>query len=77
MEHSGMKNSVLLHNETSTTEAVHKLNQEIDRLTELQSAAMRTATFVGMTADEAKDYDARRAEILLLVQHLTALTQSQ
>lgn len=62
---------------TSTTEAVHALKTEIDRLTNLQSDALKQATFVGMTPDEAKDYDARRDQILGLVQQLATLEKSQ
>ena len=62
---------------TSTTETVHKIKQEIDRLTELQSEALKNATFVGMTPDEAKEYDNRRTQILNLVHRLETLEESQ
>jgi hypothetical protein len=62
---------------STTTETVHKLKQDIDRLTELQAAALKSATYLGMTPDEAKEYDQRREEILKLVERLTMLEKSQ
>jgi hypothetical protein len=47
---------------------IHRLKEEIHSLTKRQSEALLTATYVGMTPDEAKEYDSRRDEILKLVE---------
>jgi hypothetical protein len=60
-----------------TTETVQKLKREIDRLTVIQAKALKTATFGGMTPEEAKEYDNRREEILKLVERLAMLEKSQ
>jgi hypothetical protein len=52
---------------------VHRLKEEIDRLTAEQIEAMKTATFVGLSTDEAKEYEERRAKILALVKELGLL----
>ena len=65
------------HDASSTTEAVHKIKQEIDRLTDLQGKALELATHVGMTPDEAKEYDERRKQIRKLVGQLSILEESQ
>ena len=49
------------------------LVQEMNRLTAEQMQARQSATFLGMTPDEAKDYDARRAKILELIKELQQL----
>jgi hypothetical protein len=61
---------------TSTIEAVHNIKQEIDRLTEIQTNALKIATFGGMTSEEAQDYDNRRTQILNLVHRLETLEKS-
>lgn len=60
-----------------TVAAVHRIKEEIDRLTEQQSHALKQATFVGMTPDEAKEYDDRRAQITRLIRELEALQKAQ
>ena len=52
---------------------VHRLQEEIDRLSAEQIEAMKTATFVGLSTDEAKEYEERRAKILALVEELRLL----
>jgi hypothetical protein len=59
-----------------TVAAIDRLKQEIERLTEQQSEALKTATYVGMTAAEARSYDARRQQITKLVEELTTLKES-
>ena len=61
---------------TETLTAVERIKEEIDRLTEEQSNFLRTATYVGMTPDEAKEYDKRRAGITSLVQELELLEKA-
>jgi len=62
---------------SDSVEAVHRLKEEIGKLTLQQSKALRMATLVGMTPDEAQDYDARRKLILKYVQDLAVLEESQ
>jgi hypothetical protein len=50
--------------------SVRRLKQEIDELTLQQSDALKSAIYVGMTPDEAKDYDARRSRIMQLAEQL-------
>jgi hypothetical protein len=61
----------------STVEQVHRLKQEIDTLTEEQNKELQRAIFVGMSPTEAKEYDARRQEITLLVRQLEVLSKAQ
>ena len=53
------------------------LTAEITCLSEQQIDAMRTATFVGMTADEKHELEQRRARIRELVQELEVLTSQK
>ncbi len=57
-------------NSESSEHTIHRLKDEIDCLTEEQTDAMETETFIGMTAAETKAYDARRARITELVKQL-------
>lgn len=57
----------------TTEHAIHRLQDEIHCLTEEQTDAMETATFIGLTADETDQYDARRARIAELVRELRVL----
>ncbi len=56
---------------------IHHLKEEIDRLTVEQLEALKAATFVGMTRDEAKEYDERRAKIIRLIDELRQLELAQ
>ncbi len=60
-----------------TVAAVHRVKEEIDRLTEIQSHALKQATFVGMTPEEAQEYDDRRSQITRLLHQLEALQKAQ
>lgn len=62
---------------TETAAAVHRIKQEIDRLTEQQAHALKQATFVGMTPDEAKEYDERRTLITKFIRELELLERAQ
>jgi uncharacterized protein YeaC (DUF1315 family) len=64
-------------NPSDTVSAVHQLKQEIDTLTEEQAQALRTAVYVGMTPEEAREYDERRQRITQMVQELALLEQAQ
>ncbi|HEX6820632.1 MAG TPA: hypothetical protein VF123_01155 [Candidatus Sulfotelmatobacter sp.] len=59
-----------------TAEAIHHLKEEIDKLTEQQTEALNLAIYVGMTPDEAAEYDERRSTILQYVQDLKTLEES-
>jgi hypothetical protein len=52
---------------------IENLRQEIAELKELQNEALRTAVFVGMSREEAREYDARHARIVALTAQLRAL----
>jgi hypothetical protein len=53
--------------------AFHLLKEEIDSLTKQQSEVLLTATYLGITPEETKEYYSRRDEILELVQQLRQL----
>jgi len=63
----------MLRNRSETAETIHKLKEEIDKLTEQQSEALRRASYLGMTTDEAKEYEERREKILEYVKDLKML----
>jgi hypothetical protein len=60
-----------------TEGAVNRIKTEIENLVIVQIEALKTATFLGMTPGEAKEYDARRAEIVKLVELLAALEETR
>ena len=53
--------------------AVKRVHAKIQRLTEEQDYAIKTATFVGMTPAEAKVYDTLRTTVLELTEQLRQL----
>ena len=59
-----------------TVSTVHKLKQQVDTLTEQQMEALKQATYLGMTSDEAKEYDQRRKRITKMVQELGDLEKA-
>jgi hypothetical protein len=67
---------VALKNVESTVSEVQRLKHEIDRLTRLQADALQHAIYLGMTPNEAKEYDERRSMLTRLVEQLGALTQA-
>lgn len=52
---------------------IHRLRQEIETLNAEQGAALKRATFLGMTPEEATIYDNRRSRITRLVRRLAEL----
>jgi hypothetical protein len=56
-----------------TSEIVTPMRDEIHRLTEQHNQALKTATFVGMTTNEANEYDSRRCPITSLKEKLERL----
>jgi hypothetical protein len=55
---------------------VRRLKAEIGRLTKKQADVLRVATQIGMTPDEAKQYDSRQTELVKLVDELRRLGES-
>jgi hypothetical protein len=55
--------------------ALKRLKQKIQELTEEQSKPLKSATYLGMTPDEAKQDDERRKEITELMQEFLRLQQ--
>ena len=60
----------------STVDSVERLKQKIDTLAEKQAEALRAATYIGMTSDDAKEYDDRRNHILTLIKELERLEKA-
>lgn len=58
---------------TDTVSAVHRLKQEIDRLTQEHAKALKDAVYIGMTQEQAQVYDQRRKKITELIQKLSLL----
>ena len=56
--------------------AIHHLKEEIVHLTKQQTEALQSATYLGMSPDEAKQYDARRGQILKRVEQLRELEKA-
>lgn len=61
---------------SSTEDAIHRLKEEIDKLTKEQSQALDRAVYLGMSPEEAREYTGRRKLILKYVQDLAILEQS-
>jgi hypothetical protein len=66
----------MLRDHSETAETIHRLKEEIDKLTEQQTEALKMATYLGMTTDEAKEYEQRRDKILDYVKDLKMLEES-
>ncbi len=58
-----------------TRRTIQQLKQEIDALNEIQREAMRHATYLGMNAEDAKKFEARRLQITALVNEMYRLQQ--
>lgn len=57
----------------SSEHDIRRLQNEIRCLTEKQTDAMETETFIGLTPDETKQYEARRVRMVELVRQLRLL----
>jgi hypothetical protein len=62
---------------TDTLSAIHRIKQEIDAMTAQQIDALKLATYLGMTPEEAQEYDERRKQITALVKELSLLEEAQ
>ena len=65
-----------MQQQSETLVTIHRLKEEIDKLTAQQHEALKTATYLGMTTDEAKDYEDWRTLILKLVSEMAMLEKS-
>lgn len=61
----------------ATKITMEDVKAEIDLLTAQQTNALQMATFLGMTPEEAKEYDNRRSRITRLVKQLAMLTKAE
>ena len=59
------------------SEMTTRLRQEIDDLIDEQTEALKRATFIGMTPDDAKMYDARSQTITRLMQQLAEIQEGR
>jgi len=66
----------MLRDRSETAEGIHRLKEEIAKLTEQQTEALGTATCLRMATDEAKEYEQRRERILGHVKDLKILEES-
>jgi hypothetical protein len=64
------------NNPTHTKEALQRLKDEIQQLSDEQSEALKVATYTGMTVEEAKICHARRAHITELINKLMQFYRS-
>lgn len=62
---------------SDTVVLIQRLRQEVAQLTEQQSKALKGAVYVGMTADEAEEYDERRQQITRIISQLMMLEQAR
>jgi hypothetical protein len=58
---------------SKSVDTIQGIRQEIENLRQELSDALKTATYVGMTAEEAKTYDERRQRLTALVERLREL----
>jgi hypothetical protein len=56
-----------------SVDTIQGIRREIETLRQELSNALMTATYVGMTAEEAKTYDARRQRLTALIERLREL----
>ena len=64
------------HNSASPGRSIDNVKREIDELTLKQQEALKRATYLGMTADEAQQLEARRVRITALIEELFRLKTS-
>jgi hypothetical protein len=61
------------HHDTDTSATIKQVTEEIYQLAEEQTKALKQATFLGMTTDEASHCDSRRGRIRHLIRELQQL----
>ena len=52
---------------SKTVELIHTIKEEIDALSEQQADALKAATYLAMTPEEARQYDSRRERVTELI----------
>jgi hypothetical protein len=62
---------------TKAATTLQRVKAEIDGLFELQAKALKAATYLGMTPEEAKEVDERRKRITHLMHQMYRLKQSE
>ncbi len=62
---------------SSNRDAIQKLKEQIRLLTEQQAETLKTATFAGMTATQAKEYDQGRVLLTTLNKQLEYLEEAE
>jgi hypothetical protein len=58
---------------SKSVDTIQGIRQEIENLRQELTDALERATYVGMTAQEAKIYDARRQRLTALIERLREL----
>ena len=66
-----------MHDQAEPGRTIIHLKQEFEKLSEDQLRALRAATYVGMTTQEAKTYDNRRRRITEVATRLSLLLRFQ
>jgi hypothetical protein len=61
---------------SDTLATIEQLRTEVVVLTNRQAKALKDAVYVGMTPDEAREYDERRKQITRLVNQISILEQA-
>jgi hypothetical protein len=62
---------------SSNSDAIQKLKEQIRLLTEQQAETLKAATFAGMTATQAKEYDQGRVLLTTLNKQLEYLEEAE
>lgn len=62
---------------SNAASAIHRVKEELYRLAHRQADALESATYLGMTSDDAKEHDKRRTQITELVQALALLEKAR
>ena len=65
------------HPSMTGKDRIQTLRNERAALTQQQSEATRRATYVGMSAEQAKAFEARRTQLEALTRELEGLTKDQ
>jgi len=64
-------------NRNTHTSAIKRMTEEIYSLAEEQTKALKAATFLGMTTNEANEWDSRRGRIRHLVTEIEQLQKKR
>ncbi len=64
-------------NSSDSTLFVHRIKEEIERLTREHDEAVRSATFLGMTRQEQEHFHSRRRRITELIEQLAIFEEAE